>query len=592
MQVSEKSEELYDDLAKKIEAKDAAAARAVFQELVKKGLSRQEIVVRVSRLIEKRSAGKIRSAPMDKMGWLGPQLPTGPSVSDARKRPNPSERASIPNARHVDNRAKKSSPSPGISSDRFTLSVPERLAAKMQLHSEVQPAEANQLMPAEIKALPTISADGEAQEIAAAEEPGIMRAALETQRTVLTEAEAQRIVPAKGQAQQNLPTEATQRIEPAELEPQQTEPAKIEPEQAAAAESEAQEAAAAGVAVDDRPRPAQHGSPASFRRFRTIVTRTTAVTAGLAGLFVLWGLYGKDIEEVSVAHAQYALTWLQELSGRNFFTRLDSAKPAGRPAQPEQVSAVRENSDLPKSPDASAGLPPGDDSTPQATGTDSGPTTGGATAEAGTDKQATWTQARSDIPEKTPSRIEDANPQPPQQAISSATPPVSFLPNATEVVQDPKTADVQPPSVDTGALVAQGDQFLGKPDIASARLFYQRAAEAGDGRGALRMGMTFDPVFLARWRLRGIRSDRTQAMAWYRRASALGNAEAELMQNSLLRRTEVASHSTRGAATQNARPRAQRTSRSPSPVPERQTRNRGPTSGSTCPHFGRCLTQP
>jgi hypothetical protein len=46
----------------------------------------------------------------------------------------------------------------------------------------------------------------------------------------------------------------------------------------------------------------------------------------------------------------------------------------------------------------------------------------------------------------------------------------------------------------------------------------------------LRMGMTFDPVFLARLRLRGIRTDKGQAIAWYRRASALGNAEAELLQ--------------------------------------------------------------
>jgi TPR repeat protein len=46
----------------------------------------------------------------------------------------------------------------------------------------------------------------------------------------------------------------------------------------------------------------------------------------------------------------------------------------------------------------------------------------------------------------------------------------------------------------------------------------------------LRMGMTFDRVFLVRWRLRGIPADRAQAISWYRRAGALGNAEAALMQ--------------------------------------------------------------
>ena len=135
MQVSEKSEDLYDELAKQIEANDDAAARGIFQELLNNGFSRQEIVVRVSRLIEKRSAGKTGGVPTDKIGWLRPHFPIEPSVSEARKRPNASGRASMPNARHFDNGAEKTLPSSGISSDRFTLSVPERLAAKLQLQT-------------------------------------------------------------------------------------------------------------------------------------------------------------------------------------------------------------------------------------------------------------------------------------------------------------------------------------------------------------------------------------------------------------------------------------------------------------------------
>src|SRR5207253_7113226 len=115
--------------------------------------------------------------------------------------------------------------------------------------------------------------------------------------------------------------------------------------------------------------------------------------------------------------------------------------------------------------------------------------------------------------------------------------------NATDASQGRQTGGPQLPSTDTGTLLAQGDQFLSHSDITSARLLYERAAEAGDGRGALRMGMTFDPVFLARWRLRGVRGDRVQAISWYRRASALGNAEAELMQNRLSRGAASASRS-------------------------------------------------
>jgi TPR repeat protein len=64
-------------------------------------------------------------------------------------------------------------------------------------------------------------------------------------------------------------------------------------------------------------------------------------------------------------------------------------------------------------------------------------------------------------------------------------------------------------------------------DVASARLFYERAAEAGDGRAALRMGQTFDPAFLVG--IRGTQASRENALSWYRRARDLGDAEAERM---------------------------------------------------------------
>src|SRR5690242_6029757 len=102
--------------------------------------------------------------------------------------------------------------------------------------------------------------------------------------------------------------------------------------------------------------------------------------------------------------------------------------------------------------------------------------------------------------------------------------------NETNAAPQSQTAAPQHPQRDTGLLLDGGDQFLSTSDIASVRIYDQRAAEAGDGRGALRMGMTFDPVFLARLRLRGVGADAAQAIAWYHRASALGNYEAELLE--------------------------------------------------------------
>jgi TPR repeat protein len=75
--------------------------------------------------------------------------------------------------------------------------------------------------------------------------------------------------------------------------------------------------------------------------------------------------------------------------------------------------------------------------------------------------------------------------------------------------------------------VARGDAFLSARDIASARLFYERAADGGDGGAALRLGETFDPGFLSRTGIRGVPSDPTQASSWYRRALELGNPAAQ-----------------------------------------------------------------
>jgi len=81
--------------------------------------------------------------------------------------------------------------------------------------------------------------------------------------------------------------------------------------------------------------------------------------------------------------------------------------------------------------------------------------------------------------------------------------------------------------------VARGDVLVSSRDIASARLYYERAAGLGDGRGALRMGETFDPVFLERAGIRGTRGDAQEALSWYRRARDLGDAEADRLLKNL-----------------------------------------------------------
>jgi hypothetical protein len=58
------------------------------------------------------------------------------------------------------------------------------------------------------------------------------------------------------------------------------------------------------------------------------------------------------------------------------------------------------------------------------------------------------------------------------------------------------------------------DFRVGRAELASPRLFYERAADAGEARAALRLGNTFDPAFLDFAHLRG-RGDSAMAVSWY-----------------------------------------------------------------------------
>jgi hypothetical protein len=123
-------------------------------------------------------------------------------------------------------------------------------------------------------------------------------------------------------------------------------------------------------------------------------------------------------------------------------------------------------------------------------------------------------------------------------AISAQSPvgeaPQTFTPAATTPTLQTnavsaKTARLSLSPDEVTALLTRGDSLFAKGDIASARLFYERAAEAGDGQAALRLGESYDPAFLARTHLSGVRGDALAAARWYRRAHELGTTEAETL---------------------------------------------------------------
>lgn len=82
-------------------------------------------------------------------------------------------------------------------------------------------------------------------------------------------------------------------------------------------------------------------------------------------------------------------------------------------------------------------------------------------------------------------------------------------------------------AAEIAVLLARGDASLATGDVASARLFFEFAADSGDARAAVRLGETFDPLFLNQPLLRRVPGDLGKAVLWYRHARNLGVTEVE-----------------------------------------------------------------
>jgi hypothetical protein len=110
-----------------------------------------------------------------------------------------------------------------------------------------------------------------------------------------------------------------------------------------------------------------------------------------------------------------------------------------------------------------------------------------------------------------------------------APPPPPPPPPPIVVVQPPPpvAAPAVPAlSATLADFLARGDERLSSGDIVAARLFYEKVADAGYAQGALMMGATYDPKFLASIGVYGLRGDEQTAAAWYRRAGELGDHAA------------------------------------------------------------------
>jgi TPR repeat protein len=74
--------------------------------------------------------------------------------------------------------------------------------------------------------------------------------------------------------------------------------------------------------------------------------------------------------------------------------------------------------------------------------------------------------------------------------------------------------------------VKRGEDVLAVGDFVSARVLFQRAAEAGGAQAALMLAATYDPKVVDRFRADGLAADIAKAQLWYEKAKALGSREA------------------------------------------------------------------
>jgi hypothetical protein len=73
----------------------------------------------------------------------------------------------------------------------------------------------------------------------------------------------------------------------------------------------------------------------------------------------------------------------------------------------------------------------------------------------------------------------------------------------------------------------RGEALLAQGDLAAARLFFERVAEAGDARGAFGLARSYDPSVLIRLPVHRVAGNLTEAERWRRTAASLAPAFAE-----------------------------------------------------------------
>jgi hypothetical protein len=137
------------------------------------------------------------------------------------------------------------------------------------------------------------------------------------------------------------------------------------------------------------------------------------------------------------------------------------------------------------------------------------------------------------LPSQTNANPPAQQPIPPRQATAAPPAPISPPPASARAERNGKQSAAKAPVLTPAdreraeKLIARGERETEQGNIAVARQFFLRAAEAGLPRGALLLAGTYDPRELSRMGVQGVQPNPAEARKWYMRARELGAPEAE-----------------------------------------------------------------
>ncbi len=118
-------------------------------------------------------------------------------------------------------------------------------------------------------------------------------------------------------------------------------------------------------------------------------------------------------------------------------------------------------------------------------------------------------------------------------AVASAVSISSAVATVLGSAQAEPFAESRLSAAEVFAFLGRGGMGLSIGDVAWSQPLYERAAEAGAGLAALRLGQTSHPAFPDRVHLRGVPGDKGDALSWYNRVLDLDVTDAEVLANPL-----------------------------------------------------------